>query len=352
MKFAISDKTLRRLLVGVAVVTILLLIFFRVRSKYAYPDLAAAAKGVATVSRSDQTTEATATSPGVVTITTTAAHGYAAGDVIIYGSSAYVVLSAPSTTTFTINAPDKNAFTATSTFKPAYKTLKDALDQCNVDNQNNPNSTTFDNCIKTQTEAYVKSMCPWTESTNVPTQATAPSTVWQAKQNFDADVAAIRDAYVGLQNSVSTDLTPVLNAARRADLTGATRKYLSAACPGYYAPAAGGTVPAGYTTWRTSLTTLPNPASTGIVTYFDASLVKFTNTTEKNNVRDRLVEWAKYATSDTAGTTPLITGCTLHTNLNWKLAQQYGPGTVTTAATLPWNTQQKSTCPKDNWTLV
>jgi len=357
MKFAISDKTLRRLLVGVAVVTILLLIFFRVRSKYAYPNLAAAAKGVSTVSTSVQTTGATATSPGVVTITTTAAHGYAAGDVLLYGSSSYVVLTA-SGSTFTINASAAGTFTAGSTFKPAYKTLTDALEQCNIANQNNPNQTTFDNCIKNQTEAYVKSMCPWTETNNVPTQATAPATVWTAKQDFDTDVAAIRDAYVALQNSVSTDLTPVLNAARRADLTGATRKYLSVACPGYYAPATGGPVPSGYTTWRTSLTTLSsNDMSAGaIVTYFDASLVKFTDATKKTAALNRLKEWAKYATSDTAGTTPLITGCTLHTggtapNLNWKIAQQYGPGTVTTAVTLPWNTTV-ATCPAPNtWTL-
>ena len=339
---------------GVAVVTILLLIFFRVRSKYVYPNLAAAAKGVSTVSTSAQTTGATTTSPGVVTITTTAAHGYAAGDVLLYGSSSYVVLTAPSTTTFTINAPDASAFTANSTFKPAYKTLTDALEQCNIANQNNPNTTTFDNCIKTQTEAYVKSMCPWTETNNVPTQATSPATVWTAKQAFDTDVAAIRDAYVALQNSVSTDLTPVLNAARRADLTGATRKYLSVACPGYYAPATGAPTPSGYTSWRTSATTLSptDIGSTGIVTYFNASLVKFADATQKTAVLNRLVEWAKYATSDTAGTTPLITGCTLHTpNLNWKIAQQYGPGTVTTAVTLPWNTTV-ATCPAPNtWTL-
>ena len=360
MKFAISDKTLRRVLVGVAVVTILILIFFRIRSKYEYPNLAAAAKGVATVSTAAQTTSATATSPGVVTITTTAAHGYTAGDVLLYGTSSYVVLSAPSTTTFTINASAAATFTAGSTFKPAYKTLTDALEQCNIANQNNPNQTTFDNCIKTQTEAYVKSMCPWTETNNVPTQATAPATVWAAKAAFDADVLTIKDAYVGLQNSVSTALTPVLNAARRADLTGATRKYLTAACPGYYAPATGGPAPAGYNTWRTSATTLSsNDIGAGlIVTYFDASRVKFSDTTQKTAVLNRLVEWAKYATSDTAGTTPMITGCTLHTggtapNLNWKLAQQYGPGTVTTA-TLPWNTPvtTPTACNKPGtWTL-
>lgn len=357
MKFTISDKTLRRVLVGVAVVTILLLIFFRVRSKYQYPNSAAAAKGEATVSG------ATAAS-GVVTITTNPAHGYAAGDVVLYGSptaTSYIIQTVPLTTTFTIlSTAAATTFTVGSKFKPAYKTLTDALEQCNVDNLNNPNDATFTTCITNKTADYVASMCPWI--TNTPTSATASSAVVSAKTTFDNDIAIIKTAYTALQNGASADLTPIVNAARRADITGATRKYLTAVCPSYYVPAAGGSAPAEYATWQgfaaTSsggVGTVPSPAPK---VYFDASKVGFKDNTQKTAALNRITEWAKYASSDT-GTTPLISGCTLHTggtapNLNWKLAQQYGPGTVVDAsvATLPWNTAV-ATCPKPGtWTIA
>jgi len=331
--------------VGVAVVTILLLIFFRVRSKYQYPDSAAAAKGVATV------TGTSTISAGVVTITTTANHGYVANDVLIFGNPpiSYIVTGVPTLNKFTILASSVTPFTAGTTFKPAYKTLTDALEDCNIANQNRttPDDAAFSACISTRTSEYVASMCPWLTAT--PTTATAPSAAVTAKSNFDTDINAIKTAYTGLQNGASADLTNIINAARRADITGATRKYLAAACPNYYVSASGTATPASYSTWATyavgaTITGAP-------VTYFDANRVSFASgsTSTKAAVLTRLKEWAKYAATDNNGTTPLVSTCTtLYTagttpNLNWKLAQQYGPGTVTTLATLPWNTAE-STC--------
>ena len=361
MKFTIDDKTLRRVLVGVAVVIVLILIFFRVRSKYQYPN-SAAKKGVVTVSSAALTTSATANSPGVVTITTTS-HTYTSGDVVLFGTPAtsYVVLAspAPTATTFAINASAIAPFTSGTTFKPAYTTLFDALEDCNVANQLNPNATTFDTCIGTRTTEYVASMCPWINTT--PTSATASSAIVSAKATFDADILIIKNAYNGLQNSASTDLTPIVNAARRADITGATRKYLSAVCPSYYTPAAGGSAPAEYATWQGYAAAADGTVSTSIpatppATYFDASKVGFKNATQRTAAFNRLKDWAKYATSDTAGATPLISGCTLHTagtapNINWKIAQQYGPGTVTTVVTLPWNSAAAGCAAPATWSV-
>lgn len=346
------DNRMLMILIGVVFVVILVLIFRRMKSTYQYPDSAAAAKGPATVSSAALTTAATASAPGVVTITTSAAHGYAAGDVLLYGTpkTAYVVLStpAPTSTTFAINASAANGFTATSVFTPAYKTLTDALEQCNINNQNNPNQATFDACITSKTSEYVTSMCPWT--TNVPTAGSASAAVITAKATFDTDISTIRTAYTALQNSVSTDLTPVLNAARRADITGATRKYLNTVCPNYYVSASGTAVPASYSTWQASATTIAtNPPAV----YFDGSRLTFTDATTKAAVKARLISWAKYAATDSTGTAALFPSCTLFsTNNNWKLAQQYGPGTVVSGTTLPWNTAETTCTAPATWTLA
>lgn len=347
------EKPYRMILIGIVIAVILVLIIIRVKSRYQYPDTVAAAKTQATVQSATMTTAATSSSPGVVTITTTAAHGYTAGDVILYGTPkvAYVVLStpAPTSTTFAINASAATGFTASSVFVPAYKTLMDALEQCNIDNQNTPNQATFDACITAKTADYVTSMCPWT--TNVPTAASASAAIITAKTAFDTDISTIRTAYNALQNSVSTDLTPILNAARRADITGATRKYLTAVCPNYYVPATGGSVPASYSTWQASATTI---ASNPPAVYFNGSLLSFTDATSKAAVKARLIAWAKYAAATSAGTSPLVPNCTLYsagTGPNWKLAQQYGPGTVASSVTLPWNTAETTCTAPSTWTL-
>lgn len=347
------EKPYRMILIGIVIAIILVLIIIRVKSRYQYPDTAAAAKTQATIQSAVLTSAGTSNSPGVVTITTTAAHGYTAGDVILYGTPkvAYIVLStpAPTSTTFAINASASTGFTASSVFTPAYKTLMDALEQCNIDNQNTPNQATFDSCITTKTSDYVTSMCPWT--TNIPTAASASAAIVAAKASFDTDINTIRTAYNALQNSVSTDLTPILNAGRRADITGATRKYLTAVCPNYYVPATGGPVPASYSTWQASSTAIAtNPPAV----YFNGSLLSFTDATSKAAVKSRLIAWAKYAAATTAGTSPLVPSCTLYstgTGPNWKLAQQYGPGTVTASVTLPWNTPESTCTAPSTWTL-
>ena len=356
MKLELSNKMLKWGIVALVVITIFVLMVRRMRSKYQYPDAAAAAKTQATVSSASLTTAASVASPGVVTITTTAAHGYAAGDVLLFGTPkvAYVVLSspAPTSTTFAINASAATGFSNGTVFVPAYKTLTTALEQCNIDNQNNPNQTTFDACITSRTSDYVTSMCPWTTLT--PTTASASAAIMTAKTNFDTDIMTIKTAYTALQNSVSTEFTPILNAARRADITGATRKYLNAVCPNYYVSATGTAVPASYSTWQASATTI---ASNPPAIYFDGSRLAFTDATTKAAVKARLIAWSKYAATDSTGTAPLMTGCTLYnaaagTGKNWQLAQQYGPGTVASTITLPWNTAETTCTAPTTWTLA
>jgi hypothetical protein len=364
MALTISRTTLCVSLVVLVIVVIITLIAIRSRSKYAYPDASAALKNAITVST---VAAAGASYPGVVTITTVTAHGLVAGDVILNGVTALVVLSAPAPTTtpphtFSVSATAASVPTGT-VLTPAYKTLTDALEQCNITQQNSGFPTaagkTFNQCIDDSTIAYYSSMCPWT---SVTATASMPATVSSAYTTYQnqisstsgtADPNSVGKAYTAIKNAANTPMIVITNAARKADITGATRKYLSTVCPNYYTSASGTATPSNYSTWGV-FATAAAATTAGVPYYFDASRVKFASAADKTSVANRIKEWAKYAAVYdllNPGTTtgPLITGCNLYNTMsadgvtpNWKLAQQYGPGTVA-GITLPWNTVE-STC--------
>lgn len=122
----------------------------------------------------------------------------------------------------------------------------------------------------------------------------------------------------------------ILRAARKADITGATRKYLAASCPGFYQAGTSGYVDptTAYLAWTTSATTT---TPYGFIV---------NNVTPQN-----VLTWAKYAaayaTDGITTTGPLLpnSGSTLYnasqfdsilgTNqTNYQYTQNYGPGTV------------------------
>lgn len=371
MAFTVSRRTLWIALVVAVVLVILILIVIRMRSKsnYAYPaDAATQAKTTRTI------LSVTRPSSDVVTITTTASHGYAAGDVVLIGSPAvaYIILGTPSPTTsvFSISVATasliaaQTLFPANTSIIPAYQTLTDALEQCNINYENNPTTYDLTACINTQTSAYYTSMCPWTTNT---TQASMPSSVSTAYTTYQTQISAtvsganansIGKAYNGVKNAASTDMMAIVNAARKADITGATRRYLSTVCPNYYTKADGTTTEsANYPAWDVfSGTSTASGGGSAPTYYFDSSKIKFANATEKTAAATRLREWAKYAATYNTlipgtATGPLITGSTLYSATttgssvpNWKLAQQYGPGTVNTSLgfALPWNTPENT----------
>jgi hypothetical protein len=356
MAFTVSKRTIWISLAILVIVVIITLVVIRAKSTYAYPDAAANAKITSIVSSAASPAGYT----GVVTITTTGAHGYVAGDVLNYGTAAYVVLATPAPTitpthTFSISTTSAAAtFTANSTFKPAYKTLGDALESCNITNNNGGYTPTqFDTCIQEAATQYYNSLCPWTSPTAPEPQSGTPQ--YTAKQTRDNEISSgangvtnsIGKSYIGVKNSASPTMMTVVNAARKADVTGATRKYLNTVCPNYYTTATG-TVPTGYSTWGIYSSSGAATTAGASAYYFNPTLVKFSNKTNKDEAQVRFREWAKYAALDPtqppASATSLISGCTLFSAMsadgvtpNYKLAQQYGPGTVTTAVTLPWN---------------
>ena len=140
----LSSPKLRKILIGVAVFVVILFIvirFFR-RSNYAYPN--ASEEGTFSITAVPTLTAAAGATPALATFTTTAAHGFSAGDLVyisgvtgltytdpvtglpagsssLSGGSAVYVYSIPqgSTTQFVVKATQTTAGTAPTVVAPA-----------------------------------------------------------------------------------------------------------------------------------------------------------------------------------------------------------------------------------------
>lgn len=174
-----------------------------------------------------------------------------------------------------------------------------------------------DACLTTAVTTYMTNKCPYTtDPTQVPTSGTALT----AYNQYQTDLTTINNAYLVVVQNPGTVSAAQYNAARKADITIATRKYLATVCTGFYAPQSGtdpGTTYQGYTL---------APASTN---GFDPSQITSAN----------IATWAQYAATDptvatSSLTTPLTTGSTSWTKANaaglqnWQVARYAGPGTV------------------------
>jgi hypothetical protein len=101
-------------------------------------------------------------------------------------------------------------------------------------------------CISTASGNYVTGKCPLSNGT-VPTAGTPEKTQYDA---YQTNLVAIQQAYVTAQRlATSTSDTMNLNAARKADMSGATRKYIASICPAFYKPSTGTDPTSTYTAW-------------------------------------------------------------------------------------------------------
>ena len=189
MELKLNDKTLRKILIGIAIVAVIILIVNGLirRSKYSYPPPATGATATDTTLRTDLTACETAYSTEYI-----AANGNAA------------------------------AITAAT--------------------------TKLRTCVTNKVSAYVQLKCPYTNgeepgTTNGGPASASKTAAWNA---YQADIRSIRIAYSAYILAPSDATNPTLRdvdvqAARKADLTGATRKYLATVCPatsgpGFYTP--------------------------------------------------------------------------------------------------------------------
>lgn len=313
MELKLSDKTLRKILIGVALVAVIILIvngLFR-RSKYVFPtkDTGAIETNLNGQLQTCQTAYSTAISAGTP------------------------------------------AATAQATLKT---------------------------CVSGHVTTYIQSKCTYTNgiqpgATDGGPATTATTAAWTA---YQANITTIRDAYVPLVDAAATDTAcplTLVQAARKADLTGATRKYLTTVCPsttsaGFYTPAGYGTTIT--TNAATNASTITDDAN---VTYPDPVSDKYSSWTTTANAgygfdaaritKANVIAWGLGAATiaDNATTepsTPLApaTG-TKYSNKstaqipNWVIARDFGPGTIGTLVPVSYAAPTSTTVSTANITL-
>jgi hypothetical protein len=117
---------------------------------------------------------------------------------------------------------------------------------------------TLSDAIDSAIESYVSAKCSAVVAGTKPTDATGAA----AWDTYQTDLAAIGAAYYPVIRTATGAVATETLAARKADITGATRKYIATACPKFYKTSASDPS-TGYKTWASyTTTTLYNAAAT------------------------------------------------------------------------------------------
>lgn len=108
--------------------------------------------------------------------------------------------------------------------------------------------------INNKVSSYVSNKCPDVSTGVAPTDATKVS-FWNT---YQADLASIQNAYYTILGSTAaTPTNTQILAARKADFSGATRKYIASICPSFYYKSASDDPTGTYKTWTYQETTAP-----------------------------------------------------------------------------------------------
>ena len=403
----LSDAMVKKILIGVAAFIVLVFIVVKIwrRSFYSYPNTKETNSSFAITSLVQTTT-----TPPVITVTASG-HNFAANDLIFLKSTGLTGITLPSgatapmptinlaaisdTTsilvtvatvgsgTFTIAGTLAGTFSTANTPKAealgygVMNTLTTALVSCQdtygraivnagTDTTKQQDAATArTNCIKDAVSPYTRGHCMWLPqagSSTIPVPTSGPART--AYDNYQNDIKNIQLAYVSAANraaagtfagvSDTTKAGALVSAARSADITGATRKYLATVCPGFYQPgnpasADPATGTNGYLAWSVS-TTVP---AAGVPAFY-APVVNSNATIADADI----LKWAQYAgsvtfvdgtglssaggiiTTGTAagqlGVASITTGGTTYTDKStqggtgteyWRTAYVTGPGT-------------------------
>ena len=230
-------------------------------------------------------------------------------------------------------------------------------------------------CVSGKVSTYITAKCPYTSGDEPASTDTAGKAAWDV---YQANIRAIRAAYVPrvAEANTTTFKLETIRAARKADLTGATRLYLATACPsttgpGFYTQADYGTsVTTDATTGQTTVTattvTYPDPvsqkyaswtaaATTGAGYGFDPTRVSGTSG------QANILAWAVGAgviPDNTITPTGALEATGTKYNAasaagipNWLVARDFGPGTIGTAVPVFYATAGTSTPSKQDISL-
>jgi hypothetical protein len=147
--------------------------------------------------------------------------------------------------------------------------------------------------VRRAVSTYVGAKCPDATATTKAAVTAANQTKWD---NYQTDLNNIQQAYVGLLATPSatgyTNTAEHVIAARKADITGATRKYIASVCSAFYKPSGGATdYTSSYIQW--------NYASTGTPTnnrgLAKDRLITNTGTSASATGATNLYTWTGYA---------------------------------------------------------
>jgi hypothetical protein len=208
-----------------------------------------------------------------------------------------------------------------------YTKFSSNLQSCQNVFQVTGDATVKDACYSSNVTSYVTRLCPNINGV-APTDATTLAFWNTYTGNSTSEVKQITNIYVPFINTPTsvtvtgtTVETAMIIAARKADMTGATRKYLASSCPTFYVSGDGLTNPtATYSAWAIG------SATNGFVA--------------ANVTAAKIADWlVNAAVIDSSGnaTGPLVTGSTSWNKQdvagaagipNWKKARDAGPGTM------------------------
>jgi len=377
----LSSPRLRKILIFAAIFTVVVFIAIKIwrRSYYSYPNTS-----------EDAQVPITAMTQAAGSVTVTAAgHNFKVGDIVILKNTGLtgitsttgvmptvsgitetpvIVATAPAGTftfagSFTGTFSPTGSPTAEAVGYGVMTTLKSALVSCQDtyarETINNvagaaANRTT---CIATAVAPYTRGHCQWLPADGQPLPVPTAGDALIAYTAYQNDIKAVQLAYVSTANRAAagqfaglttntTKANEIVSAARAADITGATQKYLATVCPGFYAPGdpakASEDPSTGYKGWTAvSAASDALPQTAGSQKHFYAS--------STGGITDAAVlTWAQYArtvtftpgegltaTTGYLATSVTVSGTTYSDKSgrgatgaeNWRLAYSAGPGT-------------------------
>jgi hypothetical protein len=278
----LSSPKLKKILIFAAIFTVIVFIFVKIwrRSYYSYPNDSEDAQVPITAMVSG-------TPAGSVTVTA-AGHKFKAGDIVLLkntgttaitattgvmptvtltaasGTPVIVATTTTPGTTFTFLGSFTGTFSATGsptaesvgygvmdTLKKALVTCQDAYARDMI-NATSPAAITAAadtriKCIGTAVAPYTRGHCQWLPQKDGDPIPVPPSGDAQtAYTAYQTDIKNIQLAYVSTANRAAAGTfsgiadqakaNMIVSAARAADISGATQKYLATVCPGFYQP--------------------------------------------------------------------------------------------------------------------
>jgi hypothetical protein len=198
---------------------------------------------------------------------------------------------------------------------------------------------TFNECVRSNVSGYVDFKCKWV-NLDATAANNASATEQSAFNQYTTDTNAVQGAYADLfTRTTDPAATNILNAALKADLTGATRRYLSTVCSGYFKSNVNGTVSDPSTTfsgWTVKTagagTTAPTTYSfwagtTGKITQAAVDTWAAKAASYTVNANDDFVVGAPLATTSTYNANSTIANPAGGFYQNWEVALNNGPGT-------------------------